>query len=286
MEERGIGRRHVLLGAAGALAAIAAGGLLVEEDVLPGRSRAYAVLGLNGDGAPMPTAAPGPRVDGSFASRERNGLTTGWSISYPPGSRPGEHLPVYVVLHGASYDHTSVFDDLGLDRFLALAVRSGVPPFAIAAADGGNTYWRPAEDGSDSGRMLTEEFLPLLRRRGLDVGRLVWGGWSMGGYGALRLAGLGRPDCRAVAVSSPALTEMPSGTPAEDDVYGHPERLSGMRVRIDCGRGDPFYPHVHDFIDELDPAPAGEVGNPGGHSVGYWRSVAPAQLRFVGNALA
>ena len=109
------------------------------------------------------------------ASRHRGGERTGWSISYPRGSAPGARLPVYLVLHGASYDHTSAFVDLGLDRFLTLAVTAGTPPFAIATVDGGRTYWRPFEDGSDTSRMLTEGVLPLLRHRSLDVDRVGGG---------------------------------------------------------------------------------------------------------------
>jgi pimeloyl-ACP methyl ester carboxylesterase len=281
--EDGLSRRGVLLGAAGGLAAVAGAGLLVEQDVLPGRSRAYSALGLNGDGAPMPDAEPGELVSGTFRSQARGGVEVGWAVSYPSGFSTDADLPVLLVLHGASFDHRSAFKDLGLDRFLTLAVRDGVPPFTIASIDGGRTYWRSGPGGTDSSRMLTDEFLPLLGHRGLAVDRLAVGGWSMGGYGALRLAGLGTQPVRAVAVSSPALSVLASGSP-EDDVLGHPERLGAIPLRIDCGRGDPFFPVVEEFADELDPAPSGTFG-PGGHTPGYWRSVAPEQLAFVGEHL-
>jgi hypothetical protein len=277
----------VLLGAGGAAAAIVAGGLLVEEDVLPGRSQAYRALGLNGDGAPMPDAPPGTLVTGSFRSQARGGAQTGWALSYPVGSPTDARLPVWLVLHGGSGDELTPFDTLGLDRFRTLAMQDGLEPFAIAAAYGGPTGWRPRTDGTDSSRMLIEEFVPMLERRGLDVGTLALGGWSMGGYGALRLAGLGSLPVRAAAVLSPALA-----SPADDgadpdrlDVTGHPERLEGVPLRIDCGRGDPFYPVVHDFVDDLDPAPESSFGA-GGHTPDYWRSVAPQQVAFVGAHLA
>ena len=70
---------------------------------------------------------------------------------------------------------------------------------------------------------------------------------------------------------------MPAGAPAATDVDAHPERLADLPVRIDCGGAHPFYPLVKNFTESMDPPPAGEVGGAGGHSVGYWRSVAPAQ---------
>ena len=47
---------------------------------------------------------------------------------------------------------------------------------------------------------------------------------------------------------SPALAQLPEDTAADVDVVGHPERLAGVPVRIDCGRGDPFYPNVEERI--------------------------------------
>ncbi len=275
--ERGISRRALLGGVAGTIGAVATAGWLVEEDVLPGRSRAYEALGLNGEGAPMPDVEPGAHVTGSFTSRARGDVEVGWEVCYPPGHRPGSALPVVLVLHGADGDHTTPVTSLGMDRFLATVCKAGVAPFALAAADGGDTYWRPQPDGTDSSRMLVEEFLPLLARRGLDTDVPALAGWSMGGYGALRLASEGVLPVRAVAVLSPALTP-------DDGVMDHPELVSDVPVRIDCGRGDPFYPNIRDFVDALDPAPTTSFGA-GGHTADYWRTVVPDQLRFIGEHL-
>jgi S-formylglutathione hydrolase FrmB len=271
-------RRTLLGGALGAAGVVAGGAWLVEEDVLPGRSRAYATLGLNGDGAPMPDAEPGELVSGSFASRARGGVEVGWLVSYPPGHPVDAALPVLLVLHGASGDHATVVESLGMDRFLAMACADGTAPFVVAAVDGGATYWRPQPDGTDSSRMLLDEFLPMLGRRGLATDRLGLSGWSMGGYGALRLVVEDAVPVRAVAVLSPAVTP-------GDGVTDRPELLADVPLRIDCGRGDPFYPNVQDLVDDLDPAPVTSFGA-GGHSAEYWRTVVPAQLRFIGGHLA
>ena len=277
-DERGVTRRRLLGGALGAAGAVAAGGWLVEEDVLPGRSRAYAVLGLNGAGAPMPDAEPGELVNGSFVSQARGGVEVGWLVSYPPGHPVDAELPVLLVLHGASGDHADVVSSLGMDRFLAIACDAGTAPFAVAAVDGGPTYWRPQPDGTDSSRMLLDEFLPMLERRGLATDRLALSGWSMGGYGALRLVVQDAVPVRAVAVLSPAVTP-------GDGIMDRPELLADVPLRIDCGRGDPFYPNVQELVDDLDPPPESSFGA-GGHSAEYWRTVVPHQLEFVGGHLS
>src|SRR3954447_10669133 len=111
-----------------------------------------------------------------------------------------------VCLHGLGGDHTTAVDELGIDRFLVAAVDAGVRPFAVATADGGTTYWHPRPNGEDAGAMVVDELLPLLAAHGLDTTRLAFQSWSMGGYGALRLAGVvGSGRVRAVAALSAAL---------------------------------------------------------------------------------
>ena len=63
--------RRVLLASGGAVVVVGAGGALVEYDVLPGRSRAYDLLGLNGEAGVVPDVEPGPRVEGVLPSRVR-----------------------------------------------------------------------------------------------------------------------------------------------------------------------------------------------------------------------
>ncbi len=288
--------RRAVLGGAGLVALGAAGAAAVEQGALPGRSWTYRHLGLDGPDGTVPDVAPGPTLSGRFASRARQGRECGWTIAWPPGARRA--LPVAVFLHGQGDDHASAFDRtyLGLDRFLAQAVQAGAAPFALAGVDGGDTYWHARADGEDSGTMVVEEFLPLLTEHGLDVRRVGFLGLSMGGYGALRLAGvLGAGRVAAVTAVSPALWHDFAQTApgafddradfARSTVLGRQAQLDGIPVRIDCGEGDPFYAATKDYVGGFSSAPSGGFER-GDHDIGYWRRIMPFELRFLARAFA
>jgi enterochelin esterase-like enzyme len=150
--------------------------------------------------------------------------------------------------------------------------------------------------------MITEELLPLLRERGVHTRRIGLLGWSMGGYGALRLAGeLGPERVGGVVAASPAIWSDPADASASgfDDpdeyekysVVGHQEDLADIPVRIDVGTGDPFYRDVQDYVDALkdqrgpDDADVQSSFEPGAHDPAYWRRMLPAELAFLGLAV-
>jgi pimeloyl-ACP methyl ester carboxylesterase len=270
-------------------------GIGVEQGVLPGRPWLQAHLGLNGSDGVVPDIEPGPVRRGSFTSERRLGATTSWVLLRPPDV-PGP-LPLVVALPPLGRTPEDLVGPrFGLDRFLAAAVADGAPPFVIAAVDGGTTYWHPRPDGEDAGAMLVDEFLPILEREGLDTRRIALMGWSMGGYGALRLAGLlGRDRVAAVVAASPAIWRDPgdasdSGFDDEQEyeqfsVLGHQADLDSIPVRIDCGTGDPFYRDVQEYVSGFD-SPVTSTFEPGGHVEGYWRRMLPAELAFLGDHLA
>lgn len=251
---------------------------------------------MDGAAGTTPNVNPGPMISGSFVSRARLGKTCGWAVSYPPGTTPGQKLPVLLVLHGYSDNHTNAFGNRqGLDRFLAQAVDKGSAPFAVAAVDGGDTYWHRRATGEDSGAMLTEEFIPLLAKHGLDTERIGLMGWSMGGYGALLIAEqLGQKRVAAVAAESPALwhradqaAHIAFDGPADfaaHTLFGRQKQLAGIPIRIDCGTGDGFCSTVRDYAASLMPRPAGGF-TAGGHNEDFWRRVAPEQLAFIATHL-
>jgi len=289
-------RRTLLLGAGSTVAAAAAAGFLVENGVLPGRARVERVLGLTGAAGTVPDTRTGPSLSGHFASAARPGARTGWTISWPPGSGPGDALPVVVSLHGHGGDHRSSFGrGLHLDRFQARARRDGGPAVAIASVDGGDDYWHARADGRDPQRMLVEEFLPLLAGHGLDVRRLGLLGWSMGAYGALLVgSALGPRRVRAVAAMSVALWPTPARAAsgafdgaadfARNDLTRRTSAIGALPVRIVCGTGDAFCPGNEQLVAAVTPRPASAF-TLGAHDWDYWRRVAPEQLAFLAERL-
>jgi S-formylglutathione hydrolase FrmB len=142
--------------------------------------------------------------------------------------------------------------------------------------------------------MVVDELLPLVEKDGLSVERIALMGWSMGGYGALRLGGLlGSDRVAAVGSLSAALwTDAGSASPSgfadaaeyeQYTVFGHQDDLDGIPVRLDCGTGDPFLGANRDYADGQ---PFTTGFQPGGHDTGYWTRMLPDQLAFLGGHLA
>lgn len=297
-------RRSFLVGMTAGLGLLAGGGVvggaLVERDVLPGRTPLARWLGQAGRPGVIPTGAAaelGPIRRGSFVSAARAGRTLGWMTAYPPGSDPDAstsagRLPVALVLHGRGDDATHLLT-VGYPAALAVAVRAGLPPFALAAVDGGDRYWHRRADGDDPARMITDEWLPRLADVGLAArpqDRIGLIGWSMGGYGALLLAArLGPSRVAAVVAESPALWRKPqSAAPGAfdnaadfhaNDIFDHLDVLRSIPVRIDCGIADPFHTTAKHLAADL-PGAVTDLGA-GDHSLGYWRRFAPEAVRFV-----
>lgn len=255
-----------------------------------GSGLVLAGCGTNPGPPPAPTAAPLDRlVEGAFFSH-RMQRSIGYALAYPPGRAVGDRLPLVVTLHGRRGDHRNAIRSLRLHQVLD-QVRA---PFALASVDGGDhSYYHPRADGTDAGAMVVEELLPALGERHLDVGTVGLHGWSMGGYGALLLAGQHPERFRAVAVSSPALFRSAAVTSpnsfdgpadfARHDVLAHPEWLRGQRIRVDCGRADPFFGATQDFAKRL-PGVVSEFPE-GGHRPAYWRRMATPAFRFLAEAL-
>jgi S-formylglutathione hydrolase FrmB len=282
--------RRVLLASGGAVVVAGAGGTLIEYDVLPGRSRAHDLLGLNGEAGVVPDDEPGPRVEGVLRSEYVDDDPAYW-ISYPPGSEPGDELPVVVALHGAGRTAETWCDTLSLDVYLAASGRR----MAMAAVDGGlASYWHQRDDGQDPRRMVREEFLPMLGEQGLDVSTPGLLGWSMGGLGVLMLGA----ELAADGADVPVLAVSPALWPAYDQVstdlafddesqydacmgLARAELVAGTRV--DCGTGDPFYRDVREVLDGAD---VEEHFEPGAHEPAYWTRELPGQLTWLADRLS
>ncbi len=295
-----ISRRAALasLGGAVGLGALSAGGVaLVQAGVLPGSSVLNAGLGRCNAAPPdAPRGEAGPPVTGAFRSAAR-ARDVAFAIAYPPGYGDGARLPVCLALHGYGGQARDALTTGDYGSFVAGAVARGTPPFALAAADGGTGYWHP-HPGDDPLGMLVEEFLPLLAARGLRTDRVAVTGWSMGGYGALVCALTYPRRFRAIVASSPAIFHSfadarrvnPGAFDSADqwaryDVTARARELAGLPVRIAIGAADPFASAVRTLRDRLADPGMVQIST-GCHDGRYWASVAPAQIRAIGAALA
>jgi len=255
-----------------------------------GLALTVALPGLTGCSAS--SAEQSGQEKGSFTS-DAMGVETNWVIVYPPGTSSGARLPVVVALHGKGGSHRDILNlvDLAqLSRAPTLAT-----PFALASVDCGDGYFHRRLDGTDAGAMVSDEFLPLLRARGLDTNRLGLLGWSMGGYGALLLAATrlqGR--VRAVTTMSAALwlSAAATGPGAFDSAHDYRDHdvfalrgiLGSTALRVVCGLSDPFIAADRAFVNGFTSRPQSSF-SPGDHDDAYWTAAAPEQLAFASRHL-
>ena len=228
--------------------------------------------------------------DGMFSSSFWPGQRVRWRLARPR-RREGDTAsqPLVVALHGQGGDADWPFDGLHLERHIAT---TGI---AMASVDGGDFYWHARRSGIDTGRMVVEDFLPLLAGKGLATDRIGLLGWSMGGYGALLLATrLGPTRVAGVVAVSAALWLAPPSDPwigafddaedfARNDVFAKADELRGIPVRLDCGRDDYFIAANRAFARELPSAAA--TFDAGAHTEDYWTGHAKAQLSWLSKRL-
>ena len=222
-------------------------------------------------------------------------LSRGWiSSTHLPGTELRWRLAVpercrglVIALHGkgsASGYWFNVLDGARIARETGLAV---------AAIDGGLSYWHPRE-GSDASAMLTQEFLPLLADRGLPTQRIGLTGVSMGGYGSLYLAGeLGPGRCFGVATMSAALRQDFADTSpgafddaadfAKHSIFARVGRLSGIPVSLACGSEDRFFEGII-ALGRLLPR-ARVVLDEGGHTTAYCRDHWGDQMAWLADRI-
>jgi S-formylglutathione hydrolase FrmB len=271
--------RRALVGG-GALAVVGLGA--VASGVVPGRSQLKADLKDQYHAWFSPHAhipdAPEGQIRLEHVHSQARGKTVDLFTAVPHGHGDGAGLPVCVILHGVSATPKD-YQAFGLGKFLTAAVQRGAPPFVLAGADGGVLYWEPdPAGGDDPQKMMTEEMPRWLTARGYDARRIAGWGWSMGGYGVLRLGEVRPGWLRAVAAFSPDVTRSAS-VAADDGVY----RTTPLGVW--CGRSDPLYGDVRGFVAQLPRRPQVLSYGPGAHTRAYWDSVTLPAFAFLGGEL-
>ncbi len=200
-----------------------------------------------------------------------------------------------VFLHGTGSGHGFLFGELGAQAVLQRHVDGGGTPFAIAAVDGGDSWWHARADGTDTQSMLLTEFLPLLAGSGLDTGRVGLFGLSMGGFGALLLASQGKiPGLRAVAAMSPAVWARYDAT--REHAFDSPDDFAAndvfaLRPQLEtCQNGLTAAPKTicsPPSRTTSAPSPARCEGGfqPGAHEAAYWRRILPDVVGFLAKHL-
>ena len=299
---RGWTRRRVLV--AGLAPAVLAGaGIagvgLVSRGVLPGRAMLSKLDGACSVASPpLAYSPPGPSFSGTFYSAARR-RTVGYTIAYPPRHRPGDLLPLVVMLHGLGGNHADAL--AGMSPAQAVALKAGgrpLAPMAMVTVDGGDGYWNP-HPGDDPMAMVTDELIPRCQRLGLGrpPRRIAALGISMGGYGALLLAEKHPRLIAAVAAISPAIwtsyAQAEQANPAAyasasafaaGDVVTHAVALGGRPVRVASGYDDPFHPGVQALARVL-PAQAVVDFGPGCHDGSFFAAQEPPSLAFLARPL-
>lgn len=264
-------RRSVIIGSMGVAGAVAAG--VVAWPLLPGRIR-----GLVGpDPDPYIPDAPEGQITLDTVYSQERGADVELFTAVPAGYGDGKGLPVVVVLHGATAT-PAVYQSFGLGRFLTATVEAGAEPFVLAGAAGGVLRWEPQPNGDNPQAMVINEMPEWLDERGFDADRRAVWGWSMGGYGALRLAEVEPGWGRATAAFSPAISPGDSVSTDMDKLDGHP-------LGLWCGTDDSLYPAVEELATTLPDEPEIASFSEGGHTRVYWNDQTIEALTFLASYL-
>jgi putative tributyrin esterase len=240
----------------------------------------------------------------SAALRRRADVT----VFVPLAARGARDLPIVTLLHGVYGSHWAWALKGRAHLTAARLIADGkLPPIALVMpSDGlwgdGSGYVPHA--GLDAERWIMEE-VPALARQLIDGcterSPLLVAGLSMGGFGALRLAGKYRERITAAAGLS-AVTHVAqlenlieestaewSSSPADRSVLaallGAPDPLPPLRM--DCGLEDGLLEANRALHFALQQASVGHLyaEGPGGHDWPYWTRTLEHTLAFFGDVL-
>lgn len=230
-------------------------------------------------------------------------------LAMPPAAEMARSLPIVILLHGVYGSHWAWAFQGGAHRTAQRLIDAGaIPPMVLAMpSDGlsgdGSGYVRQTE--RDVERWIVDE-VPAVVRQVLPVcdeaSPLAIAGLSMGGFGALRLAGryprrfvaaVGHSSVTEVAQLDALIEESRDGwadTPADRRVLDALQQADGPLppLRLDCGTEDPLLGANRALHAALDAAGIAHtyVEHPGGHDWAYWASHLEDTLRFVAASIS
>lgn len=239
--------------------------------------------------------------------------------SYSAANAKTRKYAVLYLLHGLGGNEQSIALDGEWTALQDLRHENKAGEFLVVAPDGWDTFYIDSRDGKTPySDFFVREFVPFVERtyrvRSERAARGITG-FSMGGYGALRMA-FAHPDLfGSVSAHSGALMRAPpqgvsagasSGNLAAQllaKVFGNPidrkfwelnspyvlarknaAALLKMKIYFDCGTEDSygFYrgaSELHETLDSLK-IPHEFHLYPGGHSVSYLRAHRDASFEF------
>jgi len=230
------------------------------------------------------------------------------SVFVPAQAREVENLPIVLLLHGVYGSHWA-WALKGAAHLTAarLITEDVLPPVALLmpsdglAGDGSGYVAHSSEDAEcwivDEMPALARTIVPGCTQRS----PLFVAGLSMGGFGALRLAGKYPPRIAAAAAHS-AITDVAqldalldhgrddwSAAPADRSVLAALLDAKGALppLRFDCGREDGLFEANRALHRALAAAGVAHryAENAGGHDWPYWTRHLADTLRFFGEVL-
>ena len=226
----------------------------------------------------------------------------------PPQAAALQNAPLVLLLHGVYGSHWAWAFQGGAHVTAQRLIHAGaIPPLVLAMpSDGlwgdGSGYVAHAEQ--DFERWIVDE-VPAATRAACsacsDASPLFIAGLSMGGFGALRLAGrhptrfeaaAGHSSVTEAAQLDALIAETRAGwarTPADHSVIASLRGASTPlpALRFDCGRDDPFIGANRQLHAELQAAGIAHeyAEHDGGHGWAYWAQHLEDTLRFFGQTL-
>lgn len=225
------------------------------------------------------------------------------TLHIPPETRGRRDVPLVILLHGVYGSHWCWALKGGAHRTVARLLASGeIPPLVLAMPSDG--LWGDGSGylphrGQDFERWIVHE-VPAAARRAADVvtehSPVFIAGLSMGGFGALRLAGK-FPAQFAAAAGLSSITDFAQMSLFVEERLGSylalEEDQSVLRtllvnrdrlppLRFDCGTADPLIEHnrvLHAALTQHG-IPHEYEEFPGGHEWPYWETHLADALRF------
>ena len=211
-----------------------------------------------------------------------------FSIYLPAGYMESKQYPVLYLLHGYGGDQNEwwVYDDMADDADAMIA--SGEVPEMIIVTPDGQT-WMYIDNCYGNGlnyeQYFFEELMPEVETRysiRRERGSRAIGGFSMGGYGALRY-GVMHHELFSYVYAMSSVIGGYGGTDMGDIIRNYqPSVLPG--ITLECGDRDYFTYDNREFsalLTQLGIAHE-HIERSGGHDWEFWSACTPKMLRKVG----